>query len=97
MPKYYVQSGNMRLVISRENIDNACAAMVSEWLTCDTYKLGEIILISEQGFDVHSEDIIIGTRDLLNGLGIEFTDLNEHNHDTFPFTQENEDEPSGSC
>ncbi|MFA5234750.1 MAG: hypothetical protein WC390_10155 [Sulfurimonas sp.] len=93
MPKYYVQSGNVQIVVNRVCEDDACAALAAKWVTSNNLKLGEIIIISERGFDLHDEDIVVGTRDFLQMLGIDYIDLREQNG----FPQENEDEPSGSC
>ncbi len=93
MPKYYVQSGNVQLVVNRENEDDACAALAAKWVTSDNLRLGEFIIISERGFDLHDEDMVVYTRSFLQMLGIDYIDLREK--DDFP--QENKDEPSGSC
>jgi len=65
MPKYYVDSGNLRYVCEAENEIEAAEAALDN---CVTDKLlGMLIRVNEQGFgDWHDGDFYIETMSLLN-------------------------------
>jgi hypothetical protein len=83
MSKYYVVSGEIRVIISAPHINNhedaACEAMLQylqEGVSC-----APLIIVSERGFDFHShgseEDKVFATNDILIKSGFIFEEEDE--------------------
>lgn len=70
MPKYYVDSGNLRCVCDALDEMNAVQRALSR---CpETTMLGMVIRVNEQGFDEpHEDDLYIATLPFLEELDIE--------------------------
>ena len=74
MGKYYVQSGTLRVVISRNDIekpiDAACEACLSYYDS--NTKAEKDIRVSERGFEHHDTDSLFDTLFVLRKAGFEF-------------------------
>lgn len=64
MPKYYVESGDLKKII---NAHSHKLAAINAFKTIDssTKKLGKLTFVGEQGFTNHKEDIYLSTSFLL--------------------------------
>ena len=72
MPKYYIDSGDLRFVVDSISEVEAIESALS---ICPTgLQLGRIIRANEQGFGdwEHETDMLFATASLLDELGIDF-------------------------
>lgn len=74
MGKWYVSSGNLRVVIARKDIDTPLGAATEACLQSYNAKTkADVdIRVSERGFDKHDDDIIFDTASVLRKAGFTF-------------------------
>jgi hypothetical protein len=71
--KYYVSSGNLRVVICNDKINNHLDAAINVLLLYldEFYYIDKDIVVSEIGFSKHNEDKVFDTASVIRKAGIE--------------------------
>tara|TARA_Y100000034_G_scaffold124715_1_gene173284 strand:+ start:1050 stop:1283 length:234 start_codon:yes stop_codon:yes gene_type:complete len=71
--KYYVSSGDMKVIIDRPSVEEAAKAAITHALQNDGVEaLGLLVHASERGFSdtYYDEDLFMSTEHILEELGI---------------------------
>jgi hypothetical protein len=65
MPKYYVSTGDMQAVLERDDPEQAAIDAIR---TTEVEVFGLLTKVSEVGFEIHDNDILIDTQQLLEEI-----------------------------